>query len=190
MRVSDQEGSPSPLGQVWQHLRVVWTHPIHFVLALFIGAVGSFVYSYGPLHRAEQWQIGYLEERVDEQNAALRTLEAQLAQLEQQASTQPDPEDLASERSKAQSAKRDLASARKELERSERTIKSLRHSVGQWKSKYAKAQAEAESLRQTIVAGDSPAPAPGIPTAPPLASDAPGSAGEAPAAAPDPAEIP
>ena len=64
--MTDEGESP-----ILRYLRVLWTHPIHFVVALLVGASGAFIYSYGPLHRSEQWQIGYLEPRVDEQNQGL-----------------------------------------------------------------------------------------------------------------------
>ncbi|MGH0035425.1 MAG: hypothetical protein ACQGVK_10410 [Myxococcota bacterium] len=180
--------------QLVQHLRVVLRHPIHIGVALLVGAVGSFVYSYGPLHRAESWQIDYLQERVDEQNRQIRSMEEELGGLRAQASSGPDPEALAAERKEAKAAQRELSSARKEAERSERTIKSLRRSVSQWKTKYEQAQADLEELKASAVAAEAPAwPATAQADAAAGAGespDTPGAAPAAPAAAPDPSEIP
>lgn len=189
--MSEQE---SPLVR---QLRVLWRHPIHIAAALLIGAVGAFVYSWGPLHRAEQWKIGYLEERVDEQNRTIREMEDEMVALRAETSSQPDPKDLAAEREAAKKARRELASAQKEAARHEATIKSLRRSVSQWKSKAEKADAEIESLRASLVAADSAAPPSGAgasaSVAPPSAGaapDGPAPPVSAPVAAPEPAEVP
>jgi chromosome segregation ATPase len=149
------------------------------------------------LHRSERWQIGYLQERVDEQNRALRAMEEELAALRAQTSDQPDAADLAAERKEAQSAKRELAGAKKEVERAERTITSLRRSVGQWKSKYEKVQAEFDEIRESVVAADeaasTPPPPPGVSAASRI-TDGPsgpdGDSPDAPVAAPDLGEVP
>jgi len=132
-------------------LRVLWRHPLHIRAALLFGAGGAFVYSYGPLHRAERWQIGHLEQRVDEQNRTLRETTEELERLRQSAATQPDPKAVAAQREKATVARQELAAAKDANERAERTIENLRRSVSQWKARYEKASAELESMRAAMV---------------------------------------
>ena len=142
--------------------RVMLRYPLLILTALLLGAALSFAYSYAPLHRANVWKIGYLEERLESRNEQVNELEAQLEQAKSSLDGTPSNEEVRALRTRLDEAIKLAESREKEIGGLERKLASMTRSRDSWKGRHAEAVAKLEA----------PAPAP-VAVVAPEASDAP-----------------
>jgi chromosome segregation ATPase len=115
--------------------------------AALLGGAGAFTYSYAPLHRAKDWEITYLEERLASRTEQVETLEAQLRQAEGAIEGQPSGDQLdalQAQLGEAQELSRSLQTRVSELEGK---LTKMTRSRDSWKKKHASLVAEAEATR-------------------------------------------
>ena len=96
---------------VKQWPRVLWQNPLLFLATLLLGATTAFVYFYAPLHRAKDWKIEYLDERLSIRSKQVRELEENLQKARKSLEGTPSGEELGAVRSQLKEAT-SLASAR------------------------------------------------------------------------------
>ncbi len=130
---------------VKQWLRVLWHNPLLFLATLLLGAAISFVYSYAPLHRAKDWKIEYLDERLVIRSKQVGELEEELQKARKSLEGTPSGEELGAVRAQLKEAT-SLASAReKEMEALLRKLRSTRKSRDEWKSRYDATSSQLEA---------------------------------------------
>lgn len=110
--------------------RALWQQPLLALLLFVLGGGASFIYSYAPLHRAQEWRISYLEERLTVRNDQVHELEEQLRESQAVLQTLPTPEGIAALEAElgetsALLASRDqeVASLERRLEKSKRATR-------------------------------------------------------------------
>jgi DNA-binding transcriptional MerR regulator len=170
--------------------RVLWQNPLLFLVALLLGAVIAFTYSYAPLHRAKDWKIGYLEERLGIRTNQAKELELDLHQARAALEGTPSGEELGAVRAQLNEAM-DLADAQKDTHKKKlaelaRKLESAERSRNKWKSRYEEARPAFEAARRSTEAEAMHA------TTDPLAAGAPAAPAEAAptqAALPGPAAL-
>jgi len=123
-------------------------YPLLFLTALLLGALGTFVYSYAPLHNAKDWQIDYLEDRLETRNAHVLELEEELRVAKGSLVGQPSDGEVDALRSQLSEANDLAASHQKQVDELERKLKSASRSRDQWKSRHATVTAELEGARK------------------------------------------
>ena len=62
--------------------RILLHHPLLILTAILLGAGLAFAYSYAPLHRAKNWEIAYLNDRLESRTGQLEDLETRLRQAD------------------------------------------------------------------------------------------------------------
>jgi uncharacterized protein involved in exopolysaccharide biosynthesis len=130
---------------VKQWLRVLWQNPLLFLATLLLGAATSFVYSYAPLHRAKDWKIEYLDERLVIRSKQVGELEEELRKARKSLEGTPSGEELGAVRAQLKEAT-SLASAReKEMEALSRKLRSTQKSRDEWKSRYDATSSQLEA---------------------------------------------
>ena len=169
---------------VKQWPRVLWQNPLLFLTAVLLGATTAFIYSYAPLHRAKDWKIEYLDERLSIRSKQARELEAELRKAREALEGTPSGEELGALRAQLREATR-LASAReKEMESLSQKLRSAQRSRDEWKSRSATTLAKFEALNvEPGTAAADPAPAAAADPEPP--ADAAEASPAAPAASRD-----
>ena len=83
-----------PLLDVKPWPRVLLQYPLLMLTAVLLGAGGGFAYSYAPLHRAKDWQIDYLQERLDSRTGQVESLERELVETRGALDGQPSSDEL------------------------------------------------------------------------------------------------
>jgi len=146
--------------------RALWQNPLLFLTAMLIGAIATFVYSYGPLHRSKDWEIRYLETRLQSRNAYARELEGSLEGADAGPVELPSDDALqvlraGLERSneRALSLERDAEGA---LEKLKGKLAGMTRKRDSWRSKHAQAEKDYERL-ETERADIQPSPTPAAP---------------------------
>lgn len=132
--------------------RTLLRYPLLFLTALLLGALGTFVYSYAPLHNAKDWQIDYLEDRLETRNAHVLELEGELRVAKGSLVGQPSDGEVDALRSQLSEANDLAASHQKQVDELERKFKSASRSRDQWKSRHAAVMAELEGAKKSIAA--------------------------------------
>ena len=141
-------------------IQLLWKHPLPFAVILLLGAGGAFLYSYAPLHSGKNWQIGHLEQRVDQQNEQLRVLALKLAQARAEAEGRPESGEFAKLQGDAEKARGEISRLEANLRRANGTIAGLRKSRDQWQVKHA-------AVMQELAKGRAePELPPALPTSP------------------------
>ena len=108
--------------------RAIWHNPVLFLIAILLGATCSFAYSYAPLHRSKDWQIGYLEERLELRSSQVDDLERGLEEARASLVGQPSGEQLSAVRAQLAEATKLAASRDRELETLDGKLKSVTRS--------------------------------------------------------------
>jgi hypothetical protein len=137
---------------VKQWPRVMWHNPLLFLTALLLGAVFAFVYSYAPLHRAKDWKIGYLEERLSIRTNQAKELEQELREARASLEGTPSGEELGAVRAQLNEATSLADAQKKEMTELSRKLESAERSRNKWKSRYADALPELEAARRSTEA--------------------------------------
>jgi hypothetical protein len=115
--------------------------------ALLLGALGTFSYSYAPLHRAKDWQIDYLEGRLEVRNAHVLELEVELRESKASMVGQPSGDEVDALRAQLNEANDLAASHQKQMNELERKLKSATRSRDKWKSRHVAAMSELEGAK-------------------------------------------
>ncbi len=136
--------------------RILLRYPLLILTAFLLGGIVAFAYSYAPLHRAKDWKIGYLEERLASRNAHVQELETALQEAKSSLEGQPSNDDLKTLESRLAEANRLAKTHEKQIGELEAKLASATRSRDSWKSRHASTLAELERLKST--AGGSPAP--------------------------------
>ena len=137
---------------VKQWPRVLWQNPVLFGVALLLGATSAFVYSYAPLHRAKDWKLDYLEERLSIRTNQARELEQELQQARSALEGTPSGEQLGALRAQLEEATTLAAAHKKEMAALARKLESAERSRNKWKSRSSQASAELEEARRSTEA--------------------------------------
>ena len=110
-------------------LKLLWRHPLPFVVAFALGTLCAFAFSYAPLHTSKNWKIDYLEGRVDAQNQKIGELEQELQGARAQTRGRPDPEELDALRTELEQVQAELAGSKTETRRSRSKVRDLQRSL-------------------------------------------------------------
>ena len=117
-------------------------YPLLILTACLLGAIGAFSYSYAPLHRAKDWRIDYLEDRIEIRNIQVKELEEELAQARNSLEGQPSDEEMKALRAQLGEATK-LAEAReRETQDLDRKLASMTKSRDSYKRRHASAAAD------------------------------------------------
>lgn len=141
-----------PLLDVRPWPRILLQYPLLVLTAALLGAVGAFGYSYAPLHRAKNWQIEYLQSRLESRNEQVASLEEKLLEARSSLDGQPSGEDLGALRAQLEEANDLSGSLRKQLRDLERQLEQATQSRDDWKKKHAAALREIESAKAAAAA--------------------------------------
>ena len=158
--------------------RALLRYPLLILTALLLGALLAFTYSYAPLHRAKDWKIDYLEERLESRNQQLREIKVNLAEARTSLSGTLSIEEIAAIRTRLDEATRLADSRKRETGSLQKKLAQAKKSRDQWRSRHAAAVSEIETQKQqaaALVAAEPAfqmAPAAPAPT-PPEASEPP-----------------
>ena len=149
-----------PLLDVRTWPRVVLRNPLLMLTAILLGAGAGFAYSYAPLHRAKDWQIEYLEGRLQARTEQVETLDQELASARGSLEDQPSAEQLSSTRAQLGESQELRKALEKELRGLEKKLQKAERSRDSWRKKHAGLSKEIEGLRKPEPAPASPAPEP------------------------------
>jgi predicted nucleic acid-binding Zn-ribbon protein len=126
--------------------------------ALLLGALLSFAYSYAPLHRAKDWKIDYLEERLEARNAHVLELEAQLREARASLEGTASDDEVRALRTRLDEATRLAESREQEITDLEQKLESASRARDSWKSRHAAIAANLEGREETAPVADAEAP--------------------------------
>ena len=160
--------------------RALLRYPLLVLTALLLGALLAFSYSYAPLHRAKDWKIDYLEERLESRNQEVREFRLNLAEARASLSGTLPVEEIAAIRMQLDEATRLADSREREITSLRKKLAQARNSRDQWRSRHAAALSEIETQQQqaaTLVAAEplfQMAPAAPAPAAPEASGETPG----------------
>jgi len=127
--------------------RILLRHPLLIVTAFLLGGITAFAYSYAPLHRAKDWKISYLEERLSNRNTQVEELEAKLAETTSSLEGQPSNEELKGLEAKLAEADQLAKTRERQIDDLEAKLSSATRSRDSWKSRHAATLAELERLK-------------------------------------------
>lgn len=176
--------------------RALLRYPLLILTACLLGAIGAFTYSYAPLHRAKDWRIHYLENRLEIRNAQVHELDKELGVARSSLKSQPSGEEMKALRAQLGEATKLTAAREREIKSLDRKLASMKKSRDSFKRRHASAVADLEAKLSVEPASDpepalattSPAPA-ATGDEPPATADASPATGDAwhatDAAAPD-----
>ena len=122
--------------------RVIWHNPLLILAAFLVGGTVAFAYSYAPLHRAKDWKVDYLEDRLEARNEQVRDLEAQLGEAHGALADAPSGEQLSALKSQFAEATHLVDSQKREIDSLKRKLESASRSRDSWRAKHASAVAE------------------------------------------------
>jgi chromosome segregation ATPase len=114
--------------------------------------VFAFVYSYAPLHRAKDWKIGYLEERLSIRTNQAKELGQKLREARASLEGTPSGEELGAVRAQLNEATSLADAHKKEITELSRKLESAERSRNKWKSRYNDALPELEAARRSTEA--------------------------------------
>jgi hypothetical protein len=158
-------------------------------LGVFLaGGLIAFVYSYSPLHKAKNWKIEYLEERLEAKDVELQAAEQELGNEVADNQDKPDGETFKLLQKELVTVDKTVKDLERKLAKSDRRVKELEKSRSNWKAKAAAAESDRDALAANQATTPSPEPesAAAAPASPaPALEDGPNadSRGDAPLAA-------
>ena len=127
-------------------------YPLLILTAVLLGGAATFAYSYAPLHRAKDWQIAYLEERLHTRTEQVETLEEELRQAEATVEGQPSNDEVKSLRAQLDEAQGLNDSLEKQVGDLEQKLAQATQSRDSWKKKHGALVAEVEARTRTAAA--------------------------------------
>jgi hypothetical protein len=131
---------------------VVLRNPLLILTAVLVGALAAFAYSYAPLHRAKDWKIDYLEERLEGRRDQVREFEERLTSAHASLDGTPSDEEIRALRTRLEEETRLAASREKENKALDRKLESLTRSRDSWKSRHAAVAQDLEKQSQAAPA--------------------------------------
>lgn len=138
--------------------RALLRYPLLILTACLLGAIGAFTYSYAPLHRAKDWRIHYLENRLEIRNAQVHELDKELGVARSSLKSQPSGEEMKALRAQLGEATKLTAAREREIQGLERKLASMKKSRDSFKRRHASALADLEAKLSVEPASD-PEPA-------------------------------
>ncbi len=146
--------------------RALLRYPLLILTACLLGAIGAFTYSYAPLHRAKDWRVHYLENRLEIRNALVHELEEELGEARSSLKGQPSGEEMKALRAQLGEATKLTAAREREIKSLDRKLASMKKSRDSFKRRHASAVADLEaklsaqlpSSPEPALAATSPAP--------------------------------
>ena len=165
--------------------RVIWQNPLLILATFLVGGAIAFAYSYAPLHRAKDWKVAYLDDRLEARNEQVRALETQLERANGQLANSPSGEELSALKSQLAEATDLVDSRKRELNSLKRKLESVSRSHDSWKRKHASALSELENEKSRAAVAATPARQ-AVQPAPAAEPDSLAVAHEAPAVEPAP----
>lgn len=141
-----------PLLDVKPWPRVLRQYPLLILSAALLGGLGAFAYSYAPLHRAKDWQIDYLESRLESRNQQVESLEEKLRDAQASMDGKPSGEELGALRGKLDEVTKHSSSLEKQVRELEQQLEQVTRSRDGWKQKHAAALREIESVKAAAAA--------------------------------------
>jgi septal ring factor EnvC (AmiA/AmiB activator) len=166
--------------------RVIWQNPLLILAAFLVGGALAFAYSYAPLHRAKDWQVDYLEDRLEARNEQVRGMETQLEDAEGKLADTPSGEELSALKSQLAEATDLIESRKREIASLKRKLEATSRSRDSWKTKYASALSELENEKSRAAAAVAPRRSAVEPDPLEIADEAPTPEPPTPPAAPTP----
>ncbi len=139
--------------------RVLLRYPLLILMALLLGALSAFSYSYAPLHRAKDWKIDYLEERLESRNEQILELEESLVRARASLDETLSGEEIEAIRARLKEASRLAESREKETASLKKKLDQATKSLDQSRSRHAAARAEMEKQEQQAALAASEPPA-------------------------------
>ena len=125
--------------------RALLRYPLLILTACLLGAIGAFTYSYAPLHRAKDWRIDYLENRLEIRNALVHELEEELGEARSSLKGQPSGEEMKALRAQLGEATKLTAAREREIKGLDRKLASMKKSRDSFKRRHASAVADLEA---------------------------------------------
>ncbi len=126
----------------------LWRNPSLFAVAFVLGGATAFAYSYAPLHRAKDWQINYLEGRVESRDVQAKQLEADLEEALESLTDTPSGEELRGMRAQLAEDSALVDSRQRDIDRLTAKLGRMTRSRDSWKSRHADAIARIEERRE------------------------------------------
>lgn len=168
-------------------------YPLLILTAVLLGGLAAFAYSYAPLHRAKDWEIAYLRERLQTRTEQVETLEEAMQAAEANADGQPSTDQLEALQAQLDEARGLSASLQGKVRDLEQKLTQVTQSRDSWKKKHGALSAEAEAAREALANTRARTPVAEAPATSPAAGEAPGATPAsappaAPAQEPDPTE--
>jgi septal ring factor EnvC (AmiA/AmiB activator) len=112
------------------------------------GALIAFIYSYAPLHSGKNWEIDYLEERLESKEESLGQATRDLARVQSESADKPDGQTFKLLQEELATTDKTIRNLERKLDRSERRTKELERSRKNWKAKYAALESEQAALSE------------------------------------------
>lgn len=164
----------------WPH--ALLRYPLLILTALLLGALLAFSYSYAPLHRAKDWKIGYLEERLESRNQQLREAGNNLTEARTSLNGTLSRGEVSAIRTQLGEATRLADSRKNEITSLQKRLTQARKTRDQWRNRHATALSEIEAQQQRAVPVITVKPAVETIPAPPaaIAPETPGPSGDTP----------
>ncbi len=131
-----------PLLDVKPWPRALLQYPLLMLTVLLLGAALAFAYSYAPLHRAKDWEISYLQERLASRTQQVEELEEKLRSAESTLEGQPSSDEVSALRAQLDEASGLGDSLQKQVRELERKLERVTRSRDSWKQKHATVVAE------------------------------------------------
>jgi len=114
-------------------------------LGVFLaGGAIAFVYSYSPIHKAKNWKIHYLEERLESKDIELQELQRELSAVREDSADKPDGQTFKLLQDELVTTDKTVKDLERKLSKAERRVKELAKSRDSWKAKHASAQSRPE----------------------------------------------
>jgi len=130
-------------------------YPLLILTAILVGSIAGFAYSYAPLHRAKNWKIEWLEERLANRTAAVEELERELGELRTAGESEPTGDEMNALRAQLAEANGLAAAQKQELAELERQLADANGARDSWQSKHAQVASRLEQL-ESQPASESP----------------------------------
>jgi len=139
--------------------RALLQYPLLILTAVLLGGSMAFIYSYAPLHRAKDWEISYLQERLTSRTEQVEGLEANLRQAQGAIEGQPSNGQLDALNAQLDEAQGLSGSLQKQVRDLESKLTKMTRSRDSWKRKHASVVAEAEAA-SAVASSVAPTPSP------------------------------
>jgi hypothetical protein len=137
--------------------RVLLRYPLLILTACLLGALCAFTYSYAPLHRAKDWRITYLQDRLEIRNAQIEEFEVEIADARGSLEGQPSSEEVEALRAQLDEATKLADSREREMRSLDKKLASAKKSRDSYKGRHASAVSELKQAKSAPPPSSPPA---------------------------------